>query len=157
SQRRVPRRVQEPGAERARPSHRELGGHRGRQQPVDLGQGADGQPVTHGTGGWSPTLRFPLIRFRERLHVSFQEKDMKHRLTSRANLTLAGAVIATLCIAAVMPANAQQMGRDGWSFGGRNKSMAAQFEFTQRMQQSGASDGIAAFQQFVTTYNSSSN
>lgn len=81
---------------------------------------------------------------------------MKHRLTSRANLTLAGAVVATLCIAAVMPANAQQMGRDGWSFGGRNKSMAAQFEFTQRMQQSGASDGIAAFQQFVTTYNSSS-
>lgn len=81
---------------------------------------------------------------------------MTHRLKSNVNLALAAVAAAILCVAGIAPVHAQQMGRDGWSFSGRNKSMAAQFEFTQRMQQSGAADGIAAFQQFVTTYNSSS-
>lgn len=67
-----------------------------------------------------------------------------------------GVLSVVALLFAVSAAQAQQMGRDGWSFSNRNKSMAAQFDFTQRMQQSSSGDGIAAFQQFVTNYNSSS-
>lgn len=80
---------------------------------------------------------------------------MKHN-NQGTGLLLAGAMIAAAGFINLPTANAQQMGRDGWSFSSRNKSMAAQFDFTARMQNQANSDGIAAFQQFVTTYNSSS-
>ncbi|HEX6956893.1 MAG TPA: hypothetical protein VF194_02820 [Ferrovibrio sp.] len=67
---------------------------------------------------------------------------------------IAMTLLASLGIAAA--AQAQQMGREGWNFNGRNKSMAAQFDFTRRMQQDQNSAGLAALQQYVTTYNSSS-
>lgn len=61
---------------------------------------------------------------------------------------------------AALPAAAQQMGRDGYSFPARSPSMAAQFEFQQRMQNGSSSassaGGLGALNQFVTQYSSSS-
>ena len=59
-------------------------------------------------------------------------------------------------------AAAEQMGRNGYNFPPRNPSLAAQFQFQQKMTtQSGGSatsgsSGLSALNQFVTTYSSNS-
>jgi hypothetical protein len=76
------------------------------------------------------------------------------RIGKRASIALAAAMVAS-----ALPATAQQMGHDPYSGPARTPSMAAQFEFQQRMQSSGASNTSSAqgaLQQYVTTYSSSS-
>lgn len=69
---------------------------------------------------------------------------------------LIGAAMATAILAALPgTAAAQQMGRDPYQPGARNPSIAAQLEMQRRLN-AGQSDSVAAFQQYVTTYNSSS-
>lgn len=58
-------------------------------------------------------------------------------------------------------AQAQQMGNQPWGFNPRNRSLAAQFQFQDKLVNgnghgSSNSDGLAALNQYVTTYNSSS-
>lgn len=59
-------------------------------------------------------------------------------------------------------AGAQQLGREGYSFPSRSPSMAAQFDFQRRMQDSATSGASAssgsmgALQQYVTQYTSNS-
>jgi hypothetical protein len=54
-------------------------------------------------------------------------------------------------------ASAQQMGSQPWGFSGRSRSLAAQFQFQRDLVNgSGAADGMAALQQYITQYNSSS-
>jgi hypothetical protein len=65
---------------------------------------------------------------------------------------------ATMAVAAG-PALAQLMGRDGYTPPARQTSLAAQFEFQQRMQASGTAStaaGLGALQQYVNTYTSNS-
>ena len=67
--------------------------------------------------------------------------------------------LAAMIVASALPATAQQMGHDPYAGPARTPSMAAQFEFQQRMQSSGASNTSAAqsaLQQYVTSYSSSS-
>lgn len=62
-------------------------------------------------------------------------------------------------LVAVQPAAAQQMGRDGYSFPTRNPSLAAQFDFQKRLQNSATASsaaGLSALNQYVTTYSSTS-
>lgn len=70
---------------------------------------------------------------------------------------IAIAGVLAIEIAASYPAAAQQMGRNGYSFPARNASLAAQFQFQRRqLNGSGAASsaaGMAAFQQYVNTYN----
>jgi hypothetical protein len=58
------------------------------------------------------------------------------------------------------PASAQQMGREGYNFPARSPSMAAQFDFQERLQSSSnassSAGGMGALNQYVTQYNSSS-
>lgn len=104
--------------------------------------------------GGHPTLRSSSPQ--DTTHPQLKEMIMKYRDT-RAPLVIAAATLAALAsLGMASAAQAQQMGRDGWNFNGRNKSMAAQFDFTRRMQQDSTAAGVAAFQQYVTTYNSSS-
>lgn len=72
--------------------------------------------------------------------------------TSTAAIAVATAILVT---AAPDPAAAQQMGRDPYHPGARNPSIAAQLEMQRRLND-GQSDSVAAFQQYVTSYNSSS-
>lgn len=72
--------------------------------------------------------------------------------TSTAAIAVATAILVT---AAPDPASAQQMGRDPYHPGARNPSIAAQLEMQRRLND-GQSDSVAAFQQYVTSYNSSS-
>jgi hypothetical protein len=76
------------------------------------------------------------------------------RIGKRASVALAAMIVAS-----ALPATAQQMGHDPYAGPARTPSMAAQFEFQQRMQSSGASNTSAAqsaLQQYVTSYSSSS-
>lgn len=72
------------------------------------------------------------------------------------------ALLAGLGVAAclhVATAAAQQMGRDPWRPPPRNPSLAAQFDMQQRAFDAAAAStaaGMAALQQFVTSYNASS-
>ena len=71
------------------------------------------------------------------------------------------AIASGLCLAAAAaePASAQLMGRDGYSTPPRSQSLAAQFQFQQRMQAGGASSttaGQGALTQYVTQYTSNS-
>lgn len=69
------------------------------------------------------------------------------------------AVLAGLLFAA-QPAAAQQMGRDGYNFPPRSPSLAAQFDFQKRQLNNSAAAssaaGLAALNQYVTTYSSTS-
>ena len=59
-----------------------------------------------------------------------------------------------------LPAAAQQMGRDGYNFPARSSSLAAQFQFQQRLtngSQASTAAGLGALNQLNTTYNSTSN
>jgi hypothetical protein len=67
--------------------------------------------------------------------------------------------VAVTIAASALPAAAQQMGHDPYTGPARSASMAAQFDFQQRMQASGAGNSAAALgalQQYVTTYSSNS-
>ena len=72
--------------------------------------------------------------------------------TTTAAIAVATAILVT---AAPDPASAQQMGREPYQPGARNPSIAAQLEMQRRLNE-GQSDSVAAFQQYVTSYNSSS-
>lgn len=69
------------------------------------------------------------------------------------------AVLAALAFSS-QAASAQQMGREGYNFPARAPSMAAQFDFQERMQNSSSSSSAAgsmgALNQYITQYNSSS-
>lgn len=69
------------------------------------------------------------------------------------------AVLAALASAS-QTAAAQQMGREGYNFPARAPSMAAQFDFQERMQNSSSASssagGMGALNQYITQYNSSS-
>lgn len=72
-------------------------------------------------------------------------------------LVLSATVVGLL--AAVQPASAQQMGRSGYNFPSSDPSLAAQFEFQRNQANSAAASsaaGLAALNQYVTNYNSSS-
>ena len=60
----------------------------------------------------------------------------------------------------VSRAAAQNIQNQPWGFGARNRSMAAQYQYQDRILQNGSSGGsdggLGALQQYVTTYNSSS-
>lgn len=83
-------------------------------------------------------------------------------------LITASAALAALCspgetgvpVFGAGAAVAQQMGSQPWGFSPRSRSLAAQFQFQRDLSQPGsaasASDGIAALQQYVTQYHSSS-
>ncbi len=67
------------------------------------------------------------------------------------------ALVATM-IASALPAAAQQMGHDPYSGPARTPSLAAQFDFQQRMQASAASStaaGMNALQQYITNNSTS--
>ena len=81
-------------------------------------------------------------------------------LSSRlARFAVLSGLLAGLLFAA-QPAAAQQMGRDGYSFPARSASLAAQFDFQRRQANSTAAAssaaGLAALNQYVTTYSSTS-
>jgi hypothetical protein len=70
------------------------------------------------------------------------------------------AIASGICLVGLAgPASAQLMGRDGYSPPPRAESLAAQFQFQQRMQAGGAAGteaGLGALQQYITQYTSNS-
>jgi len=73
-------------------------------------------------------------------------------------IKLAPLALVVGLVLAAQSAAAQQIGRQGYNFPARNPSLAAQFQFQERMAGDAASaaGGLGALNQFVTTYNTSS-
>lgn len=73
---------------------------------------------------------------------------------------ISSVAVLIVLASAVHPAAAQQMGREGYNFPARAPSMAAQFDFQERLQSNSSASstaaGMGALNQYVTQYNSSS-